>query len=474
MSPSARRVLKRHPYCYLLCMPKHLDCMHLHLDLMGGLAGDMFIAGMLDACPEHTAKVIDTIAMVGAAMAPSNAGTCRLIGFDDGLFAGARFEVDVPMRAVDAVELRSAASVDVHEHEHFHAHRHVQTPDTRKPVAIGGSHHVPWRDIKRRLESTLDAGVLHHALGIFGVLAAAEAEVHGVAVDDVQFHEVGAWDSVADIVGAACLIDLFGASQWTCSAVPLGGGRIRTAHGPMPVPPPATTLLLRGFTMLDDGVTGERVTPTGAAILKHLMPYGSPPAGSAVARVLSRSGTGFGTRRLPGISNCVRVLVFDPQQTEAVPTTPSCHRQLGVIEFEVDDQSSEELAMGLDRLRRHQDIFDVVQAPVFGKKGRMMSSIRLLVRPSAIEDAITACFRETTTIGLRHHTVQGAALVRRAEEVVVDGRRIRVKSVDRPGGVTAKAESDDALADQSQHARRQLRHEAERLLLQRLNQAGEA
>lgn len=450
--------------------------MHLHLDLMGGLAGDMFIAGLLDACPEHTAKVVATIATVGASMKSSGAGACWLSSFDDGLFAGSRFEVDMPVRDVERIGLQSFVAEAVHEHEHFHAHRHVQAPDMRMPVAIGDDHHVPWRDIRCRLESTLDAGVLRHALGIFGVLAAAEAEVHGVAVDEVQFHEVGAWDSIADIVGAACLIDLFGSSRWTCSAVPLGGGRIHTAHGPMPVPPPATALLLRGFTVIDDGIGGERVTPTGAAILKHLMPHGSAPAGTPTARVLSRSGTGFGTRRLPGISNCVRVLVFEAQPAEAAlsASSPSGHRQLGVIEFEVDDQSSEELAMGLDRLRRHADIFDVVQAPVFGKKGRMMSSIRLLVRPSAMEGAIAACFRETTTIGLRHHAVQGSALVRRAEEVEIDGRRIRVKAVERPGGTTAKAESDDALADDSQHARRQLRHEAERLLLQRLREAGDA
>ncbi len=136
-----------------------------------------------------------------------------------------------------------------------------------------------------------------------------------------------------------------------------------------------------------------------------------------------------------------------------------------MVEFEVDDQSAEELAIGLDRLRAHPSVFDVVQSPVFGKKGRMMTSVRLLAGPSALDDVLDACFRETTTIGLRHTTVRGRALPRRSDEVVVDGHRVRVKTVERPGGATAKAESDDALAHETHRARRQIRHEAERRVL---------
>jgi pyridinium-3,5-bisthiocarboxylic acid mononucleotide nickel chelatase len=301
--------------------------------------------------------------------------------------------------------------------------------------------------------------VRDHAVGIFKHLAEAEAEVHGIAVADVAFHEVGAWDSIADIVAAACLIVATGATTWSVGALPLGSGRVTTAHGLLPVPAPATAILLRGFEMLDDGIAGERVTPTGAAILRHLRDTAgtTPPS----RRVMGRSGLGFGMRKLAGVSNCLRVLVFD----DVAAGAGGSHRELGVIEFEVDDQSPEDLAMGLDRLRAHKDIFDVVQMPVFGKKGRMMMHVRVLARSDAIDDAIAACFRETTTIGLRHHVVSGAALPRDIREIEVDGATVRVKRVDRPGGRTAKAEADDAMAHETHARRASIRRRAERLAL---------
>ncbi len=298
-----------------------------------------------------------------------------------------------------------------------------------------------------------------HAISIFTHLAEAEAGVHGIPIVDVAFHEVGAWDSIADIVAAASLIVATGATSWSIGALPLGSGRVATAHGLLPVPAPATTILLRGFETVDDGIPGERVTPTGAAILRHLRESAGGPASRR--RVLGRSGLGFGTRKPPGLSNCLRVLVFD----EVEATATGSHRELAVIEFEVDDQSPEDLAMGLDRLRAHQDIFDVVQMPVFGKKGRMMMHVRALARVDAVEVAIAACFRETTTIGLRHHVVSGAALPRDVREVEVDGTKVRVKRVDRPGGRTAKAEADDAMAQETHARRATLRQRAERLAL---------
>jgi uncharacterized protein (TIGR00299 family) protein len=309
-------------------------------------------------------------------------------------------------------------------------------------------------------QAMLDSAVRHHALAIFEHLAEAEGQVHGIAVEDVSFHEVGAWDSIADIVAAAHLVAVLGVSLWTVGPLPLGSGFVMTAHGRLPVPAPASARLLRGFAMVDDGVGGERVTPTGAAILRHLC--GGSPATPRVPRVLGRSGVGFGTRVLPGIPNCVRVLVFD----EAADNKTPAHRELGVIEFEVDDQSPEDLATGLERLRAEPDIVDVVQMAAFGKKGRMTAHVRALVRPDGMEDAIVACFRETTTIGLRHHLVAGAMLPRRSTTIDVEGWPVRVKTVDRPDGRTAKAEADDALRDKSHAARFELRRRAERLALE--------
>ncbi|WP_236873541.1 LarC family nickel insertion protein [Burkholderia sp. PAMC 26561] len=381
----------------------------------------MFIATMLSAFPEHASETIRVVER----MFSDRGVQCTLHPHNDSILNGFTFSVELAGSGG-----RHLASIR-HEHAPGHSHDHVH-----------------WSDIRARLRQDLPAAIAKHAVSIFELLAQAEGKVHGVPPSEVVFHEVGAWDSIADIVGAAYLIDVISAS-WTVSAIPIGGGRIKTAHGIMPVPAPATALLLEGFDMVDDGVPGERVTPTGAAILKYLCR--GEAATNRVSGKLSRSGLGFGTRKLDGISNCVRALVFD--DTRSIAPTGDTHRQLAVIEFEVDDQSAEDLAMGLSHLRAHEHIFDVVQSAVFGKKGRMATSVRVLASPGAIDAVLDACFRETTTIGLRYHLVHGAALARRAVEVDVDGERVRVKSVERPGGISAKAEADDVMARQD-HAQR--------------------
>ncbi|MGU3539413.1 LarC family nickel insertion protein [Methylobacterium sp. A54F] len=406
--------------------------MQIHLDALGGMAGDMFAAALLDAFPEHETGVRASI------RAASRAGVaCELIAHNDGILRGRRFAV-----TNDAVQ--------AHQHEASGRHHHGH----------GGHHHRHWSEIREELSrADLDPAVRTHALAIFGHLAEAEARVHGIAVERVAFHEVGAWDSIADIVAAAHLIAVSGATEWSVSALPLGGGRVSTQHGPLPVPAPATALLLEGFRTLNDGIPGERVTPTGAAILRHLRGEASPPAHP---RVLARSGIGFGSRILPGISNCVRALVFTP---EAGARQAGAHRTIAVIEFEVDDQSGEDLAMGLDRLRAQAGVLDVVQMPVFGKKGRMMSHVRVLAAADALDAAVEACFRETTTIGLRHSLVDGRALERQDSTVSVAGTSVRVKTAMRPGGLTAKAEAGDALAREGHAERAALRREAEGIAL---------
>jgi uncharacterized protein (DUF111 family) len=280
-------------------------------------------------------------------------------------------------------------------------------------------------------------------------------------VDTVEFHEVGAVDSVADIVAAAALIDAIGAATWSVAALPIGGGVVRTAHGPMPVPAPATALLLEGFSLQDDGIAGERVTPTGAAILQYL----DCASGPRVSGRLAASGYGFGMRVLPGLSNCLRALVFEV----AKPDVPGLHRELAVVSFEVDDQSGEELTAGLERVRAVPGVHDVLQMAAFGKKSRLAVHVQVLVAPDALEAAIEACFRETTTIGLRTHVVQGRALRRRFERVEVDGHAVTVKVVERPEGVvTAKAEADDIRAFPTHAQRRRIRRDAEALAVQQV------
>ncbi len=392
--------------------------LHLHLDPLGGIAGDMFAAALLDAFPEQRAAVESAASSVAGV-------ACALEPHRGDVLAGSRFTV-----------MRPAG----------HAHAHP------------GHGHRAWRDIRAHLAGAgLPEPARRHAEGIFAVLAEAEAQVHGIAAEDVTFHEVGAADSIADIVAAGTLIAALGEARWSVGPLPLGSGRVSTAHGPLPVPAPATALLLRGFPVLDDGIAGERVTPTGAAILRYLGAGSAVPPG---VRRLARSGTGFGTRRLAGLSNCLRLLVFEPAEEPG-----GDRRRLCVIGFEVDDQSPEDLAAGLERLRTAPGVLDVVQMPAFAKKGRLAAHVQVLAREDAAEAAVSACFRETTTIGLRLQQVEGRTLKRRMSRVTVGDTDVRVKLVERPGGTTAKAESEDARGADGQSARAALRREAELLAL---------
>jgi len=251
---------------------------------------------------------------------------------------------------------------------------------------------------------------------------------------------------------ATAEIDASGARVWSVAPLPLGSGRVQTAHGSLPVPAPATALLLEGFAVFDDGRPGERVTPTGAAILRHLAPESG--VASLPAR-LARTGVGFGTRTLPGTSNVLRVLAFEPLAAH------SGGDRVQVLRFEVDDQSPEDLAVGLERLREVEGVLDVLQSPAFGKKGRVCVAVQVLARPEARERALAACFEETTTLGVRIASEERATLARRDASVEAPAGPVRVKAARRPSGrTTAKAEMDDLAGAPGGHAAREARRRA--------------
>ena len=378
-----------------------------HLDPVGGIAGDMFAAALLDARPELADGLLATIDALG--LPPSV--TVAIDPHRDTALAGTRFKVSRP--------------------------------------ADEGHGHVRLADVSKRLEAARIApAVRTRALAIFALLAEAEGAVHGTDPAEVTFHEVGAWDSTVDIVTAAFLIEALGPTRWSCGTIPLGSGRVRCAHGLLPVPAPAVVHLLRGLATHDDGIGGERVTPTGAAILKHLAPDQAPARES---ETLVGVGTGFGSRALPDLSNVLRVLEFAPVAPAAM------QEAVAMLRFEIDDQTPEDLALGLDRLRARPGILDVVQWPVYGKKGRMLAAVQVLAESASLDAALAAVFDETTTLGVRWSHVSRNALGRDSATHVDALGTVRVKRARRPAGtVTAKAELDD-LAGSAGHAEREER-----------------
>jgi len=417
---------------------------HVHLDAVGGAAGDMFVAALLDALPDLRQRVFDDL----AAVLPHGVGQPELSEGLSGALAVRRFGL---------VGASLAAPPHPHAHGHGHVHHHDHQHGLPEPTGSDGRHAHGTRfiDLAARIEAArLHSGSAVQAVAILRRLAQAESLMHRVPVDEVHFHEVGDWDSLLDVVAAGSIAAALAGWTWSVSALPRGGGLVRTRHGLLPVPAPATTELLKGFSWRDDGLPGERVTPTGAAVLAHLVstPSMRPPDGLR----LIASGMGAGTRELDGMPNVLRALVH------AIGDEAGVDDEVMVLSFDVDDMSGEEIGVAADRLRGAAGVLDVSLGLRIGKKGRPLHDFRLLVAPARLQAVSEICLRETSTIGLRWHRAQRRRLPRDGEAVAVAGATLRRKRVQRPGGeTTVKVESDDLAGTATLAARRRLQARAE-------------
>ena len=281
----------------------------------------------------------------------------------------------------------------------------------------------------------LAARVRERAVETFRVLAEAEAKIHGTSPDHVHFHEVGAVDAIADIVGAALGVETLGISAIHVAPLPLGTGTVESAHGTLPVPGPATVELLRGFAVRPGDGEGEMVTPTGAAILRGFGAVSGAPSTFVAGRV----GYGAGTRRLRDRPNVLRIILDDAEEQGARYAVD----EMLVIETDIDDMSAELYGHVTDRLLA-LGAADVTLLPTQMKKGRPGVRLHVLARPELRDVIADAIFAETTTIGLRFHPVHRLKLERRIEEVWTAYGPIAVKisgGGDQPRTVAPEYES---------------------------------
>jgi len=347
---------------------------HLHLDLVGGIAGDMSVAALLDA---------------GA-------------------------DLDQLVRRLRASGLPFTDVSATREWRGGMAGLRVVVQAEQQPP----SRH--WRDIRALLQrAELPARARERALDVFGRLAQAEGEVHGCAPDEVHFHEVGAMDSIVDIVATALALDLLDATSFSCGAVPVCPGSTRAEHGVMPLPVPAAARLLRGFTLVPIEGALETVTPTGAAILASLCDGGE----RALPRLrLLATGTGMGTAELPGRPNVLRVLLGQP-----LPAAADAPRgDAVVIEAAIDDMDPRLYGEVAARLFA-AGALDVALMPLQMKKGRPGTLLTVVARPELEGVLSGVLLRETTTLGVRSHDVRRTELARRHESVETRFGAVRVK-----------------------------------------------
>jgi len=291
-----------------------------------------------------------------------------------------------------------------------------------------------WSGIRRLIErSGLPAEVKARALAVFSKLADAEGKIHGVSPDEVHFHEVGAVDSIVDIVAAAvatCHLDI---DEFACSVVPLGRGLTGSLHGVLPVPAPATLELLRGFPVEDASLEAENVTPTGAAILSALVTQ----RGEAPAMRIERTGYGAGTLEFPDRPNVLRIVLGE--------SGPALGRdRMMVMETQIDDMNPELYDYVLERLFA-AGARDVTLSAVQMKKNRPGTLLRILAEPELRGALAEIVLRETSTLGVRCYAVDRLVLRREVRKLKTRFGTLTVKVAEEPGGgKRATPEYDEA------------------------------
>jgi hypothetical protein len=260
---------------------------------------------------------------------------------------------------------------------------------------------------------------MQKALGIFSILASAEARVHGVPEGNVHFHEVGALDSIFDIVGIAAAVDWFKPDAVYATPLPLSSGTIESRHGTIPVPAPATLLLMEGLPARMTDIKGELVTPTGAAVIKALAVSVDLPS-----FVIKGSGYGCGTKTFPRWPNMFRSILGE---------TSAQNEQVYIIETDVDDMIPEDWDTAADRIRKAGAI-DLCLIPCIMKEGRPGNLLRVLSGIDNLEQVTSAMLLHTTTIGLRYYPAQRKILERREFLLDTEYGKIRIKEVITPDG----------------------------------------
>ncbi len=292
---------------------------------------------------------------------------------------------------------------------------------THATVPPEQAHHSrTWRDIRALIErASLDAGIRDDAVRIFARLAEAEASVHAVPVDEVHFHEVGALDTIVDVVGVVAGFRLLGVERISCGPLRVGGGTVKTAHGLLPVPAPATSRLLAMSTapiatpMPGETEAGELLTPTAAAILGTLATF------DRLAMTVRAIGSGFGTKELPWANIC-RIVIGE---TEA---GPSGGESLVVIETNIDDMNPQFVEILIERLFA-AGALDAWTTAIGMKKGRPAVMISALARPSAADELTALLIQQSTTLGVRQTQVNRIAADRQMEAVLTRWGSVRVK-----------------------------------------------
>ena len=383
----------------------------LYYDCFAGISGDMNLAALIDLGVDEKSLVaeLQKLNLEGWSIETQKAsrggicGTLLTVHCEDG----------------------------AHDHHHDHGHAHHEHSHNHHR-----HEHRSFAYIKKIIcGSALSESVKEKSLAIFSAIAEAEAKVHGKKIDDVHFHEVGAVDSIIDIVGAAICAELLGVEKFTASTVELGGGTVRCQHGVMPVPAPATAEIAKAFPAKIGGAPHECTTPTGAAIIAALCAlYNAKISGEIIA-----AGIGVGHRDSPALPNILRVMLIeeDASQTESFQT-----EAMTELCANIDDMCAEDLSELTEKLFA-ADAADVWQESIAMKKNRLAVKVCALTHTAGAQKIRDAFFKHSTTLGIREQQISRIALNRESEILETSFGKVRFKIYEYGGVKRAKPEFDD-------------------------------
>jgi len=415
----------------------------LYFDCFSGISGDMVLGALIDAgLPlEELQRALGSLALSGV-----DVGTARVLraGVSATKFV-VRERAQPPAQPAahghgdegDHPHTHGHAHDHGHSHDHAHDHEHIDHAHDHAHDHDHERHHDHGHRSLGEIFGLIDTSALSpsgrdRAKALFRRLAEAEAEIHQMPVDRVHLHEVGALDSIIDIVGAVFALEWVGADRIVCSPLNVGGGMVRSAHGLFPVPAPATVKLLGDAPVYGGAVQNELVTPTGALIATGYASSFGPIPPMAIERV----GYGAGDRDNAGTPNVLRVLIgrsADRPQADRVV----------VIECEIDDMNPQLFGVVMDRLYE-AGALEVFHVPAQMKKNRPGTLLTVLAPPELRAPLADVIFSETTTIGLRYQEVERECLAREIVSVETPIGAVRFKVAWRDGRiVNAVPEFDD-------------------------------
>lgn len=378
----------------------------IYLDCSMGAAGDMLMAALYELLDDKQAflDMMRGLGLPGIEISAEPAVKCGITGTHMKVLVHGSEELDA-----------------LHDHLHEHAHEHSHDYEHH--------HHTDLHEIEHLLSHlALPQAVRSDALAVYRRIAEAESKVHGSLVDQIHFHEVGTLDALADVVGVCLLMHLLVPDAVYASNVHVGCGQVRCAHGILPVPAPATALLLEGVPIYGGAIQGELCTPTGAALLTHFVTkFGELPA----MRLL-KSGYGMGTKDFPA-ANCVRAMLGEQDAPTEEILELSCN---------LDDCTGEAIGFAMERLL-DAGALDVYWTSVGMKKNRPGILLTCMCRPLDREKMAELLFRHTTTLGVRESAFRRYTLSRESKTIQTPDGDIRVKVSTGYGVAREKPEFDD-------------------------------